>query len=40
VLLISDNQVSMSKASMAIEKIIGADEKTREKIRHEQLVVA
>jgi len=30
----------MSKAQIAIERIISADEKTREKIRHEQLVVA
>lgn len=40
VLLISDNQVAMSKATIIIEKIISADEKTREKLRHEQLVVA
>jgi far upstream element-binding protein len=30
----------MSRAQMAVERIINADEKTREKIRNEQLVVA
>lgn len=40
VLLIADNQASMSRAQMAVERIINADEKTREKIRNEQLVVA
>jgi hypothetical protein len=40
VLLIADNSNSMQRAQIAIERIISADEKTREKIRHEQLVVA
>lgn len=40
VLLIADNQTSMQRAQIAIERIISADDKTREKIRHEQLVVA
>jgi predicted PilT family ATPase len=40
VLLIADNQESMRKAQTAVERIITADDATRDKIRHEQLVVA
>jgi hypothetical protein len=40
VLLIADNQTSMQRAQIAIERIISADDLTRDKIRHEQLVVA
>ena len=39
-LLIADNQTSMQRAQIAIERIISADDLTRDKIRHEQLVVA
>lgn len=40
VLLIADNQSSMTRAQTAVERIISADDRTREKIRAEQLVVA
>ena len=40
VLLIADNQESLRKAQTAVERIITADDSTRDKIRHEQLVVA
>ncbi len=40
VLLIADTQDSLRKAQTAVERIITADDATRDKIRHEQLVVA
>lgn len=40
VLLIADNQESLRRAQTAVERIITADDSTRDKIRHEQLVVA
>ena len=39
-MLIADTQESLRKAQTAVERIITADDATRDKIRHEQLVVA
>jgi len=40
VLVIGDNPECVRRAQTAVERIITADDTTREKIRHEQLVVA
>lgn len=39
-MIIGEVAEGIKRAAVAVERIISADDKTREKIRHEQLVVA
>lgn len=40
VLIIGDDPEMVRRAETAVERVISADDSTREKIRHEQLIVA
>lgn len=39
-LIIGDDVDSVRKAETTVERVIAADDNTRDKIRHEQLIVA